>query len=137
AKLAGNWIMGEFARAMNERGVGIDAAPVAADRLASLIALVDKGTISGSIAKAVFEKMLATGRSADDIVKSEGLTQINDDGEILKRVAEVVSGNADAVTQYRAGKTGSLGFLVGQVMKATGGKANPKRVNELLRKVLE
>ncbi|HMD33663.1 MAG TPA: Asp-tRNA(Asn)/Glu-tRNA(Gln) amidotransferase subunit GatB [Vicinamibacterales bacterium] len=137
AKLAGNWIMGELARAMNERGVGIDAAPVAADRLASLIALVDKGTISGSIAKAVFEKMLATGRSADDIVKSEGLTQINDDGEILKLIAEVVSRNADAVTQYRAGKTGTLGFLVGQVMKATGGQANPKRVNELLRKALD
>ena len=101
AKLAANWIMGELARAMNERRIGVEAAPIGADRLASLVALVEKGTISGSIAKGVFDIMLATGRSADDIVASEGLTQINDDGEILKRVAEVVSGNADGIPPWR------------------------------------
>jgi len=137
AKLAGNWIMGELARAMNERGTGIDAAPIPAEQLASLVALVEKGTISGSIAKGVFEKMLASGRSAGDIVATEGLTQISDEGEILNLIAQVVSANADAVAQYRAGKTATFGFLVGQVMKATGGKANPKRVNELLRRALE
>ena len=137
AKLASNWIMGELARVMNERGIGIDASPIAADRLANLVALVENGTISGSIAKGVFEKMLATGKSADEIVATEGLTQISDDGEILRLVGEVLAKNADAVTQYRAGKTATFGFLVGQVMKATAGKANPKRVNELLRKALE
>ena len=137
AKAAGNWIMGELARAMNERGIGIDAAPIAADGLANLIALVDQGTISGSIAKVVFEKMLATGKSADAIVKSEGLTQISDDGEILKLVAEVVSRNADAVTQYRAGKKQTYGFLVGQVIKSMGGKANPAIVNTLMRRALD
>jgi aspartyl-tRNA(Asn)/glutamyl-tRNA(Gln) amidotransferase subunit B len=137
AKLASNWIMGELSRVMNDRGVGIDATPIAADRLAGLITLIEKGTISGSIAKNVFEKMLATGRSADEIVASEGLTQVNDDGALLAAIGQVVAANADAVAQYRVGKTGTLGFLVGQVMKATGGKANPKRVNELLRKDLE
>jgi len=137
AKPAANWIMGELARVLNERGIGIEAAPIQSPALAGLIALIEKGTISGAIAKSVFEKMLVTGRSADEIVATEGLTQISDEGELLKRIAEVVANNADAVTQYRAGKTGTLGFLVGQVMKATGGKANPKRVNEFLRRALE
>jgi aspartyl-tRNA(Asn)/glutamyl-tRNA(Gln) amidotransferase subunit B len=137
AKTASNWIMGELARAMNEKGVGIEAAPVAPDRLAGLISLVNNGTISSPIAKNVFETMIVTGRTAGEIVASEGLTQISDDGEILKRIAEVVAKNADAVAQYRAGKTATFGFLVGQVMKVMGGKANPKRVNELLRRSLE
>jgi len=109
-------------------------SPVA---LAGLLGLVEKGTISGSLAKDVFEKMLASGRTADDIVSSDGLTQIDDATMILALVDGVVTGHPDVVAQYRAGKTSTLGFLVGQVMKATKGTANPKRVNELLRQRLD
>jgi aspartyl-tRNA(Asn)/glutamyl-tRNA(Gln) amidotransferase subunit B len=88
------------------------------------------------MAKDVFEKMVATGRSADEIVSAEGLAQIDDESQILGLVATVLEKNADAVAQFRAGKTNALGFLVGQVMKATAGKANPARVNELLKRAL-
>ena len=101
-----------------------------------LLTLIDRGTISGAIAKGVFEKMFSSGRSAADIVEAEGLTQIDDADLLAGQVAEVLRANQDAVAQYRAGKTTALGFLVGQVMKATGGKANPKRVNDLLKKEL-
>ena len=105
-------------------------------RLAGLLVLVAKGTISGSMAKDVFEKMVATGRAADEIVSAEGLAQIDDDAQLLGLITTVLEKNADAVAQYRSGKTNALGFLVGQVMKATAGKANPSRVNELLRRAL-
>jgi len=110
---------------------------VTAPSLAGLIELVEKGTISASIGKTVFEKMYESGRSADEIVRTEGLAQIGDEGALLASIAAVVEANQDAVAQYRNGKTGTLGFLVGQVMKATGGKANPKMVNELLKRELE
>jgi len=137
AKLSSNWIMGELARKLKEEDRGIDASPLTADRLAGLIALVNNGTISGSIAKDVFEKMFASGRAADEIVAAEGLTQIDDESQIVGLIAGVLSKHADAVAQYRGGKTTTFGFLVGQVMKATSGKANPKRVNELLKRALE
>jgi len=136
AKLSSNWIMGELARKLKEEDRGIDASPLTADRLAGLIALVNNGTISGSIAKDVFEKMFASGRTAGEIVAAEGLTQIDDESQIVGLIADVLSRHADAVAQYRGGKTTTFGFLVGQVMKAAAGKANPKRVNELLRKAL-
>jgi aspartyl-tRNA(Asn)/glutamyl-tRNA(Gln) amidotransferase subunit B len=137
AKPSSNWIMGELARKLKEEDRGIDASPLTADRLAGLIALVNNGTISGSIAKDVFEKMFASGRTADEIVAAEGLTQIDDESQIVGLIAGVLSKHADAVAQYRGGKTTTFGFLVGQVMKATSGKANPKRVNELLKRALE
>jgi len=140
AKLASNWIMGELARKLKEvdrTDIAFGASPVPAARLAGLIALVARGTISGPIAKDVFEKMFATGRSADEIVAHEGLTQIDDESQIVGMIADVLSRNADAVAQYRGGKTATFGFLVGQVMKAAAGKANPKRVNELLKRSLE
>ncbi|OLC52296.1 MAG: aspartyl/glutamyl-tRNA amidotransferase subunit B [Acidobacteria bacterium 13_1_40CM_65_14] len=136
AKLSSNWIMGELARKLKEEDRGIDASPLTASRLAELIALVNNGTISGSIAKDVFEKMFASGRTAGEIVAAEGLTQIDDESQIVGLIADVLSRHADAVAQYRGGKTTTFGFLVGQVMKAAAGKANPKRVNELLRKAL-
>jgi len=136
-KAAANWIMGELARLLNERHVDIAASPVPAARLAELLQLIDRGTISGAIAKGVLEKMMADGRSAADIVAAEGLTQISDDSQIVALIADVVAKNADAVAQYRGGKTATFGFLVGQVMRAAAGKANPQRVNELLRKELE
>ncbi len=136
-KLASNWIMGELARKLKEIGVDIAAAPLEPDRLAGLVALIEQGAISGSMAKHVFEKMFASGLTAQTIVKAEGLTQIDDESAILDLVDGILTNNADAVAQYRAGKTATFGFLVGQVMKAAGGKANPKRVNALLRRALE
>jgi len=139
-KLAKNWLLGHVLARMNDERIGSAEqlrprmSPVA---LAGLLGLVEKGTISGSLAKDVFEKMLASGRTADDIVSSDGLTQIDDAAMILALVDGVVTGHPDVVAQYRAGKTSTLGFLVGQVMKATKGTANPKRVNELLRQRLD
>ena len=136
-KPASNWIMGELARALNEAGAEVAACPIGAEHLAGLIALIDKGTISGSIAKRVFEKMFAGGGTAQDIVTAEGLTQISDETQIAGLVGDVIARHADAVAQYRAGKTTTFGFLVGQVMKSAGGQANPKRVNALLKRALE
>jgi aspartyl-tRNA(Asn)/glutamyl-tRNA(Gln) amidotransferase subunit B len=136
-KAASNWIMGELTRRLKETGVRIEDAPLQPARLASLIRLVDSGAISSAIAKTVFERMYDSHATADDIVAREGLGQISDEGRIVRIVREVMAANADAVAQYRAGKAATFGFLVGQVMKAAAGKANPKRVNELLRAELE
>ena len=138
-KIAKNWLLGGVREWMHdERLDGGDQlrARLAPGALASLLMLIEKGTISGTIAKDVFGKILASGRSADDIVRSEGLTQIDDESHIVKLVVEVVANNAEAVAQFRAGKSATFGFLVGQVMKAAGGKANPGRVNALLKKEL-
>jgi aspartyl-tRNA(Asn)/glutamyl-tRNA(Gln) amidotransferase subunit B len=129
-------MMGELARALNDSGRSIADSPVSPERLAELVALVEQGTISGAMAKGVFEKMFQSSRTAGEIVRAEGLAQINDDELIAERIRTVLAANGDAVAQYRAGKAAALGFLVGQVMKATSGQANPKRVNELLRKML-
>jgi aspartyl-tRNA(Asn)/glutamyl-tRNA(Gln) amidotransferase subunit B len=104
--------------------------------LAGLIGLIEKGTISASIGKSVLEKMYDTGRTAEDLVAADGLAQIGDERAILSSVRAVIDSNTDAVAQIRGGKTGTFGFLVGQVMKATGGKANPRLVNDLLRREL-
>jgi aspartyl-tRNA(Asn)/glutamyl-tRNA(Gln) amidotransferase subunit B len=139
AKTARNWLLGAVRAKINETGGGDPAwlrERLAPARLAGLLVLVAKGTISGSMAKDVFEKMIATGRAADEIVSAEGLAQIDDDAQIVGLITAVLEKNADAVAQYRSGKTNALGFLVGQVMKATSGKANPSRVNELLRRSL-
>ena len=135
-RAAFNWVSGEVARKLNELGERFDRQRITAGALAALIALVEKGAISASIGKSVLEKMYDTGRTADDIVAADGLAQIGDEGAILSSVRAVIDGNQDAVAQIRGGKTGTFGFLVGQVMKATGGKANPKLVNELLRREL-
>jgi aspartyl-tRNA(Asn)/glutamyl-tRNA(Gln) amidotransferase subunit B len=124
-KVAGNWI------------INIAGSLLSIERLTGLLALVEKNVISGSIAKTVFDTMIASGRTAEDIVAAEDLAQIDDEGQIARLVAEVLAKNASAVAQYRGGKSNAFGFLVGQVMKAAGGKANPKRVNELLKRVLE
>jgi len=135
-KAAANWIMGELAHKLKAHSVDIAASPVPADRLAGLLVLIEKSTISGSMAKEVFEKMYTTGRTAAAIVEAEGLAQIDDESLIARLIADVVAANADAVAQYRAGKASTFGFLVGQVMRAAKGKANPQRVNELLQKAL-
>jgi aspartyl-tRNA(Asn)/glutamyl-tRNA(Gln) amidotransferase subunit B len=135
-KAASNWIMGELLRTLKERAVGIADVPLAPEALAGLIRLVDKGTISSSIAKDVFSKMYASGRSAEDIVAADGLAQIGDEAALAEIVRGVLAQNADAAAQVRAGKAQTFGFLVGQVMKASKGKANPKLVNDLLRREL-
>jgi aspartyl-tRNA(Asn)/glutamyl-tRNA(Gln) amidotransferase subunit B len=136
-KAASNWVMGELLRTMKERGVSIDQVPLTPAALAGLITLVEKGTISSSIAKDVFATMYDTGRSADDIVAAEGLAQNNDEGALLAIVRDVIARHADAAAQFRAGKSQTFGFLVGQVMKGSGGKANPKLANELLKRELQ
>ena len=137
ARASFNWITGEVCRKLNELGERFDRSRVTPDALAGLIKIVEKGTISASIAKSVFDRMYETGRSADDIVGAEGLAQIADEGTLSASVRTVIEANRDAVAQYRNGKSGTFGFLVGQVMKATGGKANPKLVNDLLRRELD
>jgi aspartyl-tRNA(Asn)/glutamyl-tRNA(Gln) amidotransferase subunit B len=137
AKAASNWIMGELGRVLNEQGRTIEQAGLSPEQLAGLIALVDAGTVNSSTAKVVFEKMLGTGRRAEDIVRDERLAQISDESAVMTVVRDVLAAQADAVTQYRGGKTATFGFLVGQVMKATRGKASPALVNELLRRELD
>ena len=134
---AANWVSGELARMLKDARADIEASPVKPERLAGLIRAVDAGTISGSTAKDVFEKMFASGRAADEIIAAEGLTQIDDESQIAALITDVLARHADAVAQYRIGKTATFGFLVGQVMKAAGGKANPKTVNALLRRMLQ
>ena len=137
AKAASNWVMGDLMRKANEDGVSLTSLPMTPAALAGLIRLVDAGTITSPVAKEVFEKMLASGRPADVIVSAEGLARIDDDAAIEAAVRQVIESNADAVKQYRAGKQQTFGFLVGQVMKATRGKASPARVNALMRSLLE
>jgi aspartyl-tRNA(Asn)/glutamyl-tRNA(Gln) amidotransferase subunit B len=136
-KAASNWVMNEVLRKLKEAGQDLGACRVRPEGLAAMIGLIDAGTISGKIAKDVFEKMWATGEEAKAIVEREGLLQVSDEGAIQAAVAEVLSGSPDQVATYRKGKTGTLGWFVGQVMKKTGGKANPALVNQLLKKALE
>jgi aspartyl-tRNA(Asn)/glutamyl-tRNA(Gln) amidotransferase subunit B len=137
AKAAGNWIQGEVRRKLKETG-GEDmaAVPFPADALAELVGLAERGVVSSSAAKEVFEKMWTTGRRPQAIVDAEGLGQIADEEALSAIVAEVIARFPDPVAQYRSGRTAALGFLVGQVMEASEGKANPKLVNELLKNAL-
>ncbi|MFN2447714.1 MAG: Asp-tRNA(Asn)/Glu-tRNA(Gln) amidotransferase subunit GatB [Vicinamibacterales bacterium] len=131
-KPASNWVMGELLRTMKERDVTIEDVPLRPARLAGLIGLVESGLISSTVAKDVFVKMYESGRSARQIVDEEGLAQIGDTAALGAMVTGIVAANPDAVEQVRKGRNNAFGFLVGQVMKASKGKANPKIVNELL-----
>ena len=133
---ASNWITGELARKIKETATDIASQPVRPEQLAGLIRAIDAGTISGTIGKDVLEKMFTGGRTADEIIRDEGLAQLDDESQLIGMISGVLNTHADAVAQYRAGKTATFGFLVGQVMKTAKGNANPKRVNELLRKAL-
>ena len=136
-KLAANWVMGEFSGALNADGVEIADAPVNAEALAGLLRRIEDKTISGKIAKDVFEAMWAGEGDADAIIESKGLKQITDASEIEPIIDEVMENNPKQLEQYRGGKDKLFGFFVGQVMKATRGKANPQKVNELLKKKLD
>jgi aspartyl-tRNA(Asn)/glutamyl-tRNA(Gln) amidotransferase subunit B len=135
-KIAANWVMGDVTAALNRDGLAIGAARVSAATLASLLDKIAAGTISGKIAKEVFEAAWAGEGTVDEIIEKRGLVQISDSGAIDKLVAEVIAANPAQVEQFRAGKQQVLGFLVGQVMKASRGKANPQQVNDALRKQL-
>jgi aspartyl-tRNA(Asn)/glutamyl-tRNA(Gln) amidotransferase subunit B len=135
-RAAANWILSELLRELTAANVGIDAARVSPHDLGSLIKLIDEGTISGKMAKDIFVEMFASGHSPKAIVEERGLVQITDTTAIENIVDEVVRANGKQAEQYRAGKTSLLGFFVGQVMKASGGKANPQAVNEILKRRL-
>ncbi len=137
AKAASNWIMSESLRKMNETGVGLDVSPVGPEALGEMIRLIDDGTISGKIGKELFEKMYSTGEQPRALIEKEGLTQITDRSTIEEIARTVLAENAKQVEQYRGGKTKVLGWLVGQVMKATRGKANPNLVGEVLKDLLK
>ena len=132
-----NWLMGEFASQLSTDGIEIAKAPVSAENLAALLKLISKGTISGKIAKKVFATMWKEGGNPEEIVKAQGLVQISDTAELSKLVDEVVRKNPKAVEDFKAGKKKAVGALVGQIMKATKGKANPRVINELLNKKLQ
>jgi len=136
ARPAANWLLSELFGALNRLGKTLEESPVSPERGAELLALVADGTISGTIAKQVFEIMLETGDPAGKIVEDKGLKQTSDTGAIEAAVAKVLADNADKVEQYRAGKEALFGFFVGQTMKAMAGKANPQVVNEAVRKGL-
>jgi aspartyl-tRNA(Asn)/glutamyl-tRNA(Gln) amidotransferase subunit B len=135
-KAASNWVMTDVLRKLKDDQRGPASAPVGPAQLAGLIRLIEDGTISGKIAKDVFERMWATGEGARAIVEREGLTQVSDEGALRQAVAEVIAESPQQVATYRSGKAATLGWLVGQVMRRTGGKANPQLVNELLKKAL-
>jgi aspartyl-tRNA(Asn)/glutamyl-tRNA(Gln) amidotransferase subunit B len=132
-KQVSNWVMGSLLGLLNAQGKGIDESPISPQDLAGLLVLVEDGVISGKIAKAVFDEMAQTGKSADRIVKEKGLVQITDTAAIEDVVLKVIAGNPREVEAYQRGKKKLLGFFVGEVMKASRGKANPKIVNELLK----
>jgi aspartyl-tRNA(Asn)/glutamyl-tRNA(Gln) amidotransferase subunit B len=129
--------MTEVLRKLKDDDRPLSACPVIPAQLAGMIRLIDAGTISGKIAKDVFEKMWATGDAPEAIVAREGLTQVSDEAAIRSAIDAVIAANPGQVATYRKGKTATLGWFVGQVMKKTGGKANPQVVNALLKKALE
>jgi aspartyl-tRNA(Asn)/glutamyl-tRNA(Gln) amidotransferase subunit B len=133
ARAASNWLTSELFGALNKLGKTLEASPVSPEAGAELLALVGDGTISGSIAKQVLEKMLETGDAPGAIVEREGLRQTSDTGAIETAVDAVLAANADKVDQYKAGKEALFGFFVGQTMKAMQGKANPQLINQVLK----
>jgi aspartyl-tRNA(Asn)/glutamyl-tRNA(Gln) amidotransferase subunit B len=135
-KTVSNWVMGELVRELNASGHDASASPVSPERLVSLLQLVEKGTISLKVAREIFPEIYGSGKSPEQIVQEKGLTQVSDEGALDQIITEVVAKNPAQVAQFKEGKQQVLGFLVGQVMKASGGKANPGKVNELLKRKL-
>jgi len=136
AKTCANWVMGELQRYLNDSGLPIAEAPVTPELLVGILKRIADNTISGNIAKKVFEAMWASGETADAIIEKEGLKQVTDTGAIEAIIDEIIAANMGQVEEYRGGKEKVFGFFVGQVMKASKGKANPAAVNELLKKKL-
>lgn len=136
AKKISNWMMTELMRELKGDEANISQVPVTPENLAALLQMIDKGTISGKIAKTVFEEMLTSGKAPETVVKEKNLVQISDEGDLLKAVQEILAVNPEQVAQYKEGKVKVMGFFVGQLMKKTQGKANPKMANELFSREL-
>lgn len=137
AKVSANWILNELVRELKNSGTDISNSPVSARQLAELISMIDRGTISGKMAKDILVEMYGSGKSAEDVARGMGGTQVSDEAEIRAMVEKAVADNPKQVEQYRAGRTALLGFFVGQVMKASNGRANPAIVNKVLKAALE
>ena len=135
-KTVSNWVMGELTRELNNSGTDASASPVSPERLVSLLQLVEQETISLKVAREIFPEVYSSGKTPEQIVQEKGLIQVSDEGALDTIIGEVLSKNPTQVAQFKDGKQQVLGFLVGQVMKASGGKANPGKVNELLKKRL-
>ena len=136
-KLSANWIMGELSAELNKENLSINESKITSNKLGQLILRIEDGTISGKIAKEIFEKLWSSDNEVDEIIQGEGLEQVTDDKEIESMIDKVINSNPEQLEQYRSGKDRLFGFFVGQVMKASQGKANPKQVNDILRKKLE
>ena len=132
-KTVSNWVMGELTRELNNTGTAIGASPVSPERLATLLRMVEQGTVSLKVARDIFPEMYRTGKAPEQIVQEKGLTQVSDEGALSQVIDDVLAKNPAQVAQFKQGKQQVLGFLVGQVMKSSGGKANPGKVNELLK----
>jgi aspartyl-tRNA(Asn)/glutamyl-tRNA(Gln) amidotransferase subunit B len=137
SKLTANWIMGEFLAELNKDNLPISDSKVSAKQLGTLISRIEDSTISGKIAKDVFEKMWESSKGPDQIIAEQGLEQVTDDKEIESMIDEVIKNNPEQLKQYQSGKDRLFGFFVGQVMQASQGKANPKQVNEILKSKLK
>lgn len=135
-KTVSNWVMGELSRELNNSGIDITASPVSPERLVDLLTMVDRGVISLKVARDIFPDLYRSDKTPQQIVQEKGLTQVSDEGALEKIIDEVLGKNPMQVAQFREGKQQVLGFLVGQVMKVSGGKANPGKVNELLKRKL-
>ena len=136
AKLAANWIMGDLSATLNREGLDVAASRISARQLAGLLARIQDGTLSGKLAKQVFEAMWAGEGEADAIIEARGLKQVSDSGALSAIIDEVLAANAKSVEEFRSGKEKAFNALVGQVMKASKGRANPAQVNELLKRKL-
>jgi aspartyl-tRNA(Asn)/glutamyl-tRNA(Gln) amidotransferase subunit B len=136
-KTVSNWVMGSILATLKVQNKTIEETPVSPRRLAELLRLIDSGVISGKIAKGVYDEMVSSGKPAETIVQEQGLVQVTDADAITEVVQQVLDDHQKEVAEYQGGKTKLFGFFVGQVMKATRGKANPKMVNEILKKKLE
>jgi aspartyl-tRNA(Asn)/glutamyl-tRNA(Gln) amidotransferase subunit B len=136
-KLCANWVMGDFSASLNKQVLELVDSPVSAEALGGLLLRIEDKTISGKIAKQVFEIMWQEKTAADVIIEQQGLKQITDAGAIEGIIDEILINNPTQLTQYREGKDKLFGFFVGQVMKATKGKANPGQVNQLLKQKLQ
>ncbi|MEE3049037.1 MAG: Asp-tRNA(Asn)/Glu-tRNA(Gln) amidotransferase GatCAB subunit B, partial [Pseudomonadota bacterium] len=136
-KIVANWLISELFGLLNKTSRGLADSPITPEALGGLVDLIGDGTISGRIAKDVFAEMVETGQAADAIVAEKGLKQVSDSGEIAGLIDGVIADNADKVAEYQGGKDKLFGFFVGQVMKKSGGKANPQMVNQLLREKLD
>ena len=134
--MSANWVLGDLSAYLNTSGLDVAACPVQPQALAEMLGLLQDGTLSGKMAKEVFETMCATRRDAKSIVAEKGLGQISDVGELDAIVARIVAANPGPAEEFRQGRDKVLGFFVGQIMKETRGQANPQLVNELLRKHL-